>query len=140
MNRETLRESILQSSRFEFSRSGGPGGQNVNKVNTKAGIRIALSALKGISEIELSLVRERLSGRIDAEGDILVTVSDERSQSMNRAIALERLEDLIVRAAKRKPPRFPTKPTRASRERRLDSKKTRGATKKGRGRPDGSGD
>ena len=123
MNTADIQSSISRGLRFEFSRSGGPGGQNVNKVNTKALAKIALDEIQGLSDSERAQVRERLASRINQEGFLAVQVREERSQGANREIAEARLISLVIGAAKRTPPRIPTKPGRAARERRLESKK-----------------
>ncbi len=131
MNYDELRQAVESAISFEFSRSGGPGGQNVNKVNSKAAGRVDLGSL-GLGEVDLSLLRSRLGARL-VDGDVLVVAaSDTRSQLLNRELAIERLVALIQAALKRERPRRPTAPTRASRERRLTSKKRDAQVKKGR--------
>ena len=133
MNYDEMRRAVESVVAFDFSRSGGPGGQNVNKVNSKAAGRVDIGRL-GLSEADLSLLRSRLGARL-VEGDILVvSASDTRSQLLNRELAVERLVALLLAALKRERPRRPTAPTRASRERRLSSKKRDSEVKKGRSR------
>lgn len=120
---------------MEFSRAGGPGGQNVNKVNTKVTAKVPFAAIEGLSEAERRQAAARLARRINAEGFLVVQVSDERSQSANRGLAFERVFALVTAAARRDPPRVPTKPSRAAKERRLLSKRARGQVKSGRRSP-----
>src|SRR5438552_12076386 len=81
--------------RFGFSRASGPGGQNVNKVNTKTELRIALSAIHGMSDRALSRLRTLAGRRITADDDILLTADAERTQESNRRACLEKLRGLI---------------------------------------------
>lgn len=137
MNLGLLRASLERAARFDFARSSGPGGQNVNKTSTKAIARVSVEDLEGLSEAERDRVRSRLAGRLTVEGELVVYAQDERSQVLNRAAAMARLEALIVKAAHRPKERRPTSPTRASRERRLAGKKARSEVKRARGRPEG---
>jgi ribosome-associated protein len=137
MDRSALRGSIFTKASVEFSRSSGPGGQNVNKVNTKVTARIALGDIEGLSDAERFLVLSKLANRITRENEIVIQVQEERTQGANREIALIRLADLVLKAAIRPHPRIRTKPTRASRERKLAAKKARGETKSNRRTPSG---
>lgn len=136
MDRAALRASIEAAVEMDFSRSGGPGGQNVNKVNSKVTARVPLAALGGLSEAELARAREILAPRLTLSGELLVVANEERDQIRNRELALERLFSLLASAAALPKKRRPTKPGRAARERRLASKRARGESKRLRGRPD----
>ena len=124
-----LYKSIHSSGSADFSRSGGPGGQNVNKVNTKVTLRVKLNDLEGLSEAEVLRLRETLASRITGEGDLIISSSEERSQRLNLERAYARMESLIASAARLPKIRRPTKPGRASREERLQSKRRRGLQK-----------
>ena len=129
MDLSLLRISLSEATRYTFARSGGPGGQNVNKVNTKVFASCDLSALTGLTPAEKALVISRLSPRLDADGLLTIAVDDERSQYRNREIALSRLETIIVRMAQPEKRRIPTKPSKAAKRERLKKKSHRSSLK-----------
>lgn len=117
---------------WEFSRSGGPGGQHVNTTDTRARLRFALDASSALAPGVKRRLREQHPGWITADGELLVTSDEHRSQGGNVAACLERLSAAILAALTPPRPRRPTKPTRASAQRRFTSKKARGVVKSGR--------
>ena len=117
-----------------FVRSGGNGGQNVNKVNTKVHLVIPVTALGGLTDADLVRLHSKLAGIINKEDCLFLDVDDERYQERNREIALSRLEEKIVQALTIPKTRIKTKPTRASKERKLKLKKIRSEIKKIRGK------
>lgn len=122
-----LDESELQES---FIRASGPGGQNVNKVSSAVQLRFDARGSRSLPN-DVAIRLQRLAGsRLTNEGVIVITANRHRSQEMNRDDARARLIEMIVEAANPPPPRRATKPTKASKKRRLDSKNRRGEIKK----------
>ena len=117
-----------------FVHASGPGGQNVNKVATAVQLRVALHRTGLPQPVLLRL--ERLAGRrLTREGDLLITAQRHRTQERNRAAALDMLVRLVQHAAVPPKPRVATRPTAASRKRRLADKAHRARTKRTRGAP-----
>jgi ribosome-associated protein len=123
-------ESELDES---FIRSSGPGGQNVNKLSTAVQLRFDVRRSPSLTD-EVRARLERLAGRrLTRDGVLIITAQNHRTQERNRADALDRLTELIRQAAVRPVPRRPTRPTKASRRRRLETKKRRSGIKALRG-------
>ncbi len=117
-------ESIRSEVAFRFSRSSGPGGQHAQKSSTRVEALFDVAESSGLTERERALVLERLGPVVRA------VAQDERSQLRNRELATERIIEQLREAAKVRRPRRPTAPSRASKERRLEEKRRRGATKR----------
>lgn len=119
--------------RLEYSRSTGPGGQNVNKLETRVTILFDVEESPSLSETQRDRIHATLRTRITKKGILRVTSQRHRTQAANRNAAMERFIDLLKDAIRPARKRKPTKPTKASNQRRLDSKKKRGDSKRGRG-------
>jgi ribosome-associated protein len=136
VNLPLFRRSIRSTAQLGFSRSGGPGGQNVNKVNTKVTLHINLAELEGLTGAETERLREvlgsRITGPADSAGILVITSSEERSQKVNLERAYARAETLIENAARLPKKRRTTKPSRAAKERRLQSKRRHSDKKENR--------
>jgi ribosome-associated protein len=115
--------------RFQFARSGGPGGQNVNKLNTKAELWVRPEDLRGIHPEAVGRLRHLAGKRLTKDGEIHIVAETARTQEGNRSAVMEKLRELIVAAIHRPKIRKKTKPGRAAKERRLESKKRRGDIK-----------
>jgi len=128
-----LDESELE---FNFIRASGPGGQNVNKVATAVQMRFDARRSPSLPN-DVSTRLQKLAGsRLTLDGVIVITANSFRTQERNKADAIKRLSDLIAKAAEPPPPpRKKTKPSKAAKAKRVDSKVRRGAIKAGRGRP-----
>ena len=122
----TAAESAI---RIQYSRSSGPGGQNVNKVNTRAQLWVPIAAIAGLSEAAALRLRRIAPSRITGEGEILIEADVERTQERNREAVFQRLRDLLEQAMKEPKRRRKTKPSRAAKEKRVKSKKKRGEVK-----------
>jgi len=121
--------------RFSFSRSSGPGGQAVNKLSTRAELRVAVEAIVGLSELVRQRLRALAGRRLTGGDEILIAAESERSQLDNRRACVERLRALVAEALAVPKPRRPTKPSRGAVEKRLETKRRRSDTKEKRRKP-----
>ena len=117
---------------WSFVRSGGPGGQNVNKVASKAVLRWNVVGSPSLPADVKARLRTQQANRITTDGVLVLSSQQHRDQERNRQDCLDKLREMIASAAVRPKPRRKTKPTRGSQERRLRAKKHRAGTKAGR--------
>jgi ribosome-associated protein len=121
---------------WSFVRSGGPGGQNVNKVASKAVLRWDLAASPSVPDDVKSRLRTQQRRRVTGEGELVLSSQRYRDQERNRQDCLDKLREMVLAAATPPTPRRPTKPSRGARERRLQEKRLRSGRKTARRRPE----
>ena len=120
--------------KFLFTRSGGPGGQNVNKVSTRVELLYDLSSSSALTDRQKAQVRAALRSRIGFDGVLRIQAQESRSQWQNRLHATEKLAALLRLALRPRKKRVSSRPTAGSREDRFRTKKKKGAIKRSRGR------
>ena len=118
--------------KFSASRSGGPGGQNVNKVSSKIELRFNINESCILTEEEKEIIISKLATRINNDGELVIVSQSERSQLGNKEKAIEKFYNLVGKALRPVKKRKPTKPSKASQEKRLDKKKVNSERKQRR--------
>lgn len=133
---EERKNKLLSEVKFSASRSGGPGGQNVNKVNTKVEIRFNVPESEVFSEQEKRIINFKLANRINTVGEIVLVSSVERSQLRNKEKVIEKFFTLIEKALTPVKKRIKTSPTKSSKLKRLEGKKLLARKKQNRKKPE----
>jgi len=128
------RDIILSELKFKTSRSSGPGGQHVNKTESRVTVEFFILSSNGLTDFERMLLLENLSYRITKEGYLQISCSNSRSQTKNKEECIRKLMDLIAKNIVVKKKRLKTTISKAAKQKRLDNKKRRSKLKKLRGK------
>ncbi len=129
MNKDYIKNFIENSALFTYSRSSGPGGQNVNKVNTKVTMHLKIEDIPLLTYHETERLKKALTNKINSNGELVLSCDEERTQSKNRSKLIYRCLNLLENSLLVNKKRKPTKPTMDSINRRIETKKRLGLKK-----------
>lgn len=127
---------LLPELLFSASRSSGPGGQNVNKVNSRITLRFNIRESAILTDDEKSILLTKLGSRLTEAGELMIHAQDKRSQLQNKEAAMEKLDIMLARAFEKKKARKATKPSKTAVQKRINTKKKRSEKKQWRQKPE----
>src|SRR6186713_1184442 len=137
MSARTITASLLfHELDFTASRSSGPGGQNVNKVNSKIGVKFDIVHSQILSEAEKATILKNLSGHVTKDGILMISSQDKRSQLENKQVVIQKLDRMMAKAFEKKKVRKATKTSKSAIQKRIDAKKLHAEKKKWRQKPE----
>ena len=137
--RKITSELLASELIFTTSRSGGPGGQNVNKVNSKVTLQFDVSDSALLTAEERTTIIEKMSSRLTREGVLILSAQESRSQIRNKEVVIQKFDRLLEKAFKKKKIRKATKPSKGAAQNRIKRKKVQGEKKKWRRKPGAEG-
>ncbi|TGE05396.1 alternative ribosome rescue aminoacyl-tRNA hydrolase ArfB [Hymenobacter fodinae] len=129
-------DALLPELQFQTSRSSGPGGQNVNKVESRVELRFSIPSSQLLTDEQKQTLLQKLASKLTTEGELLIAAQEDRSQLRNKEIALQKFYDTLRKALHKPKARKATKPSQGAVRQRLESKKKHGDKKANRGRVD----
>ncbi|MCB2378685.1 aminoacyl-tRNA hydrolase [Hymenobacter sp. BT635] len=129
-------DAFLPELQFQTSRSSGPGGQNVNKVESRVEVRFHIGSSQLLTDEQKQTLLAKLASKLTTEGELLLTAQEDRSQLRNKEIVVQKFHELLRTALHKPKARKATKPSKGAVRKRLESKKKHGEKKAGRGKLD----
>ena len=129
-------DSFLAELQFQTSRSSGPGGQNVNKVESRVELRFSIPASQLLTEEQKQTLLQKLASKLTTENELLISAQEDRSQLRNKEIAVQKFYETLRKALHKPKARKATKPSKGAVRQRLESKKKHGEKKANRGKLD----